>query len=47
MCTDRRQEWILLSDTLGVSMLLETTNHRARDGRTAEFGFALAEAAAG
>ena len=24
-----RQEWILLSDTLGVSMLLETINHRA------------------
>ena len=34
MCDDRRQEWILLSDTLGVSMLLETINHRARDGRT-------------
>ena len=33
-CDDRRQEWILLSDTLGVSMLLETINHRARDGRT-------------
>ena len=31
---DKRQEWILLSDTLGVSMLVETINHRARDGRT-------------
>ena len=34
MCDDKRQEWILLSDTLGVSMLVETLNHRARDGRT-------------
>ena len=47
MCDDRRQEWILLSDTLGVSTLLETINHRARDGRTAEFDFAVAQAAAG
>ena len=46
MCDDRRQEWILLSDILGVAMLLETIN-RVRDGRTAEFDFALAEAAAG
>ena len=34
MCDDKRQEWILASDTLGVSMLVETINHRARDGRT-------------
>jgi len=34
MCDDNRQEWILASDTLGVSMLAETINHRAPDGRT-------------
>jgi len=34
MCDDKRQEWILASDTLGVSMLVETINHRAHDGRT-------------
>lgn len=34
MCDDKRQEWILLSDTLGVSMLVDTINHRARDGAT-------------
>lgn len=34
ICDDKRQEWILLSDTLGVSMLCETINHRAVDGRT-------------
>ena len=28
MCTDWRQEFILLSDTLGVSMLVETINNR-------------------
>ncbi len=28
MCTDVRQEFILLSDVLGVSMLVETINHR-------------------
>lgn len=27
-CDDRRQEWILMSDTLGVSMLLDAINHR-------------------
>ena len=31
-CTDRRQEFILLSDTLGVSVLVITLNHPARDG---------------
>lgn len=30
-CTDVRQEFILLSDVLGVSMLVETINHRALD----------------
>lgn len=34
MSDDKRQEWILASDTLGVSMLVETINHRATDGRT-------------
>lgn len=34
MCDDRRQEWILASDTLGVSMLVETINNRSRDGST-------------
>lgn len=34
MCDDKRQEWILASDTLGVSMLLETLNHRSEDGST-------------
>jgi len=33
-CDDRRQEWILASDTLGVSMLVETINNRADSGRT-------------
>jgi hydroxyquinol 1,2-dioxygenase len=28
MCDDQRQEFILLSDVLGVSMLVETINHR-------------------
>ncbi len=31
---DVRQEFILLSDVLGLSMLVETINHRARDGAT-------------
>jgi hydroxyquinol 1,2-dioxygenase len=31
-CTDRRQEFILLSDTLGVSILVITLNHPAHDG---------------
>lgn len=28
LCSDRRQEFILLSDTLGVSMLVDAINHR-------------------
>ena len=28
MCSDTRQEFILLSDVLGISMLVETINHR-------------------
>src|SRR5215467_1580195 len=31
-CTDRRQEYILLPDTLGVSVLVITLNHPAHDG---------------
>ncbi|HEV2242188.1 MAG TPA: dioxygenase, partial [Streptosporangiaceae bacterium] len=34
-CDETRQEFILLSDVLGVSMLVETINHRA-DGRATE-----------
>src|SRR6516164_6758981 len=32
--TPIRQEFILLSDVLGVSMLVDAVNHRARDGAT-------------
>jgi hydroxyquinol 1,2-dioxygenase len=31
-CDDRRQEFILLSDTLGVSMLVDAINHRKPSG---------------
>lgn len=34
MCSDDRQEFILLSDALGVSMLVDAVNHRARNGAT-------------
>src|SRR5262245_59490389 len=34
MCDDRRQEFILLSDTLGVSMVVDLINHRKPDGAT-------------
>ena len=34
MCNDRRQEFILLSDTLGVSMLVDAINHRMPAGAT-------------
>ena len=34
MCDDNRQEFILLSDTLGVSMLVEMINHLAAEGST-------------
>lgn len=33
-CTDKRQEFILLSDTLGVSILVITLNHPAAGGAT-------------
>src|ERR1700735_4254045 len=32
--TDKRQEFILLSDTLGVSMLVDAINHRFAEGTT-------------
>ncbi|MCQ8242205.1 intradiol ring-cleavage dioxygenase [Rhizosaccharibacter radicis] len=34
ICSDRRQEFILLSDTLGVSMLVDAINHRHADDAT-------------
>ena len=34
MCTDWRQEFILLSDTLGVSMLIDAINHRKPSNAT-------------
>ncbi len=34
MCDDQRQEFILLSDTIGVSMLVEMINHAAAEGST-------------
>lgn len=33
-CDDKRQEYILLSDTLGVSMLVDAINHRKQAGAT-------------
>jgi protocatechuate 3,4-dioxygenase beta subunit len=34
ICDDKRQEYILLSDTLGVSMLVDAINYRAKSGAT-------------
>src|ERR1700676_265447 len=34
MCTEWRQECILLSDVLGVSMLVDSINHRRPSGAT-------------
>jgi hydroxyquinol 1,2-dioxygenase len=34
MCDDKRQEFILLSDTLGVSMVVDLINHRKPGGAT-------------
>src|SRR5712671_6572724 len=34
MCSDKRQEFILFSDTLGVSMVADLINHRKPDGAT-------------
>lgn len=33
-CTETRQEYILLSDTLGISMLVDLINHRKPNGAT-------------
>ena len=37
-CDDKRQEFILLSDTLGVSMLVDDINNRRVAGATPEHG---------
>src|SRR5580693_3011980 len=34
MCDDKRQEFILMSDVLGVSMLVDAINHRQKSGAT-------------
>jgi protocatechuate 3,4-dioxygenase beta subunit len=34
MCDDNRQEFVLLSDTLGVSILVDAINHRSMGGTT-------------
>src|SRR5262245_33164284 len=34
LCDDKRQEFILLSDTLGVSMVVDLINHRKPEGAT-------------
>ncbi len=34
MCDDKRQEFILLSDTMGVTMLVDAINHRMAEGAT-------------
>src|SRR5438552_1463202 len=34
MCSDKRQEFILFSDTLGVSMVVDLSNHPKPDGAT-------------
>ena len=34
MCNDKRQEYVLLSDTLGVSMLVDAINNRKPEGAT-------------
>src|SRR3546814_3088356 len=34
ICDDKRQEYILLSDVLGVSMLVDSINHRMPEGVT-------------
>jgi hydroxyquinol 1,2-dioxygenase len=34
MCDDKRQEFILMSDVLGVSMLVDAINHRQQNGAT-------------
>lgn len=36
MCDDQRQEFILLSDTLGVTMLVDALNHQTSDPMVSE-----------
>jgi len=36
MCDDQRQEFILLSDTLGVTMLVDALNHQTSDSMVSE-----------
>ena len=38
MCDDKRQEFILMSDVLGVSMLVDAINHRLVERRDTEHG---------
>lgn len=38
ICSDRRQEFILLSDLLGVSALVELVDRKVVDGETPEIG---------
>ena len=38
MCSQKRQEFILASDVLGVSMLVDAINHRRPSGATPEHG---------
>ncbi len=38
MCDEKRQEFILLSDVLGVSMLVDAINHRQPERRDADHG---------
>src|SRR3972149_11613430 len=38
MCSDKRQGFILLSDTLGISMVVDLINHRKTDGGTEATG---------
>lgn len=39
LCSDKRQEFILLSDTLGLSTLVTQLNHRSRGGETEQTVF--------
>ncbi|OAF09265.1 hypothetical protein AYJ54_13440 [Bradyrhizobium centrolobii] len=41
MCDDKRQEFIPLSDTLSVSMLVDTINHPVPEGAAAKLGWII------
>src|SRR5260370_12272423 len=43
MCSDKRQEFILFSDTLGVSMVVDLISHRKPDGATESTVFGPAD----